>query len=439
MFQTGSATSHKTLSDQIRDIAINRHVATVVINAGGSLYVVDDILTVAIGGGAVAHGLNATLRVLTVDGGGAILTLRVETGGAYTTDPTVTTGNAPTGGTGTLATVDITMAETGYTLLIDDTTFGANNDFRVMLEGANGGAAGDEVYLGWQTNQSGTAPNDFYNIRPRAFTGYNALLDFADQPGSFAAAYMNAQNNGSFPLLYWVQIDDRHITVVCKAENASITTYASMSVGLMDPYATQTEFPYPIYVSGGSPRNVAFFTTNANEQGAITSIVELTNYRNSGYPLYIRDAAGAWQSVSNKEFTSSLATTSESDQICAPLAIPIITALDAVDEIVGHNFLGVYFHTIALGVGNGTDAAPQFTLQKTPSTPDDQRVLFPVVPVFGPATGDDILGELPGMFWTIGGGINSEDTIVDANGDRYRVFLGGRRSQIYSWFAIKEA
>lgn len=436
MFQTGSATSHKTLSDQIRDIATSRHVATVVVNAGGSLYVVDDILTVA--GGTVLHALNATLRVLTVDGGGAILTLRVETGGAYTVDPT-TTANAVTGGTGTLATIDLTMAETGWTLLIDDTTFGTDNDFRVMLEGANGGVAGDEVYVGWQTFQAGSAPNDYYNVRPTAFTGYNSLLDFADQPGRFAAPYMNAQNNGSFPLLYWVQIDDRHITVVCKAENATVTTYASMSVGLMDPYATQTEFPYPIYVSANSPRNVAFNTTDANEQGAISSIVELVNYRNSGYPLYIRDAAGAWQSVSNKEFTSGLGTTVETDQICTPLSVPTITSLDAVDEIVGHNFLGIYFERIAHANLNITDGAPLYTLQPTPGTPDDQRILFPVVPVFAPNAGDDVLGELPGMFWTIGGGVNSEDTIVDASGDRYRIFLGGRRTQIYSWFAIKEA
>lgn len=438
MFVFGSATSHKTLSDQIRDIAINRHVATAVINAGGTLYAADDILTVAIGGGAVAHGLNATIRVLTVDGGGVILTARMETHGAYTTDPTVLTANAVTGGTGTLATFDLTMAETGWTLLIDDTTFGANNDYRVMLEGANGGVAGDEVYVGMHTNQSGTAPNDFYNIRPYAFTGYNSLLDFADQPGTFASPYMNAQNDGTYPILYWVQITDRHITVVCKPEDAAFTTYASMSMGLLDPYATQSEFPYPIYVSANSPRNVGFNTTNANEQGAISSICELVNYRDTNYPMYLRDAAGTWQAISNKQFNSSLSTLTKTDRITHPLASPTVTSLGPADEIVDADFSGIYMTRISMGT-TGTDAAPLYTLQPTPGTPDDQRIMWPLVVIFGPAVGDDIIGEIPGLFWTIGGGVSSEDTIVDANGDRYRIFLGGRRTQIYSWFAIKEA
>ena len=110
-WQTGTATDHINLLRQIRSLATGRHVATAAINAGGTGYAVDDILTVA--GGTSDH--SATLRVTTVSAG-VITGVAIETGGAFTVDPT-TTANAVTGGTGSGATMNLTLADTGWSVL----------------------------------------------------------------------------------------------------------------------------------------------------------------------------------------------------------------------------------------------------------------------------------------------------------------------------------
>ncbi len=435
MWEQGQATDHKDLSDQIRDILSEEHIATVVINAGGTGYAVDDIVTVA--GGTVLHGLNATLRI-TAEAAGVITGVRVETGGAYTVAPTLV-ANAATGAGNDDATFDLTIEETGWTILIDETTFGPNNDYRVMLEGANGGVAGDEVYVGWQTFQSGSDPNDFYNIRAAFMTGYNNMLDFADQPGFFTAPYMNAQNKVAYPIDYWIQATDRYFTVVCKPENASITMYAYMSMGLFDPFATQDEFPYPIYVAGGSARNVAFWTTNSNEDGVLSGIAGLINYRGVNFPLYMRDPSGTVNGFSNREYTSSQAHTQETDRCSFPCGEVNVSTLSGVDDIVDVNFNGLPIARFAHPQSNSKDNAPQYTIMPMPDSPDDLRLMWPLVLGERPALGDEIWGEIPGAFWTVGTGLNSEDEVVAANDDRYKVFLGGRRTQIWSWFALKEA
>jgi hypothetical protein len=80
-----------------------QYVGTVAVHAGGTGYAVNDVLTVAGGTGTAA-----TLKVLTVSSG-VITSVQVLTPGSYTVNPS-TSANAVTGGTGTTATMDLTMA-----------------------------------------------------------------------------------------------------------------------------------------------------------------------------------------------------------------------------------------------------------------------------------------------------------------------------------------
>ena len=108
-YQSGTATDYKDLLDQLVEIVTSDYVTSVAINAGGTGYVVGDILTVA--GGTSTH--TATLRVTSVSSG-VIDGVQVEEAGAYTVDPT-TTANAVTGGTGSGATMDLTMQTAEWT------------------------------------------------------------------------------------------------------------------------------------------------------------------------------------------------------------------------------------------------------------------------------------------------------------------------------------
>jgi hypothetical protein len=123
-FVKGTSTDYLDLLTQLVQVATSRHLATISPTAGGSGYEVGEILNIDNTGSTRTH--DAQIEVLTVDGGGAVLTARVYRGGAYTVDPTditaaaTTTTNTLAGGAavasanGTGATFDLTFADTGW-------------------------------------------------------------------------------------------------------------------------------------------------------------------------------------------------------------------------------------------------------------------------------------------------------------------------------------
>ena len=90
------ATSNHDLFNKMVSFKTSRHVATVAINAGGTGYVVGDVVTLTHAG---AH-LDAKFEVLTLSGS-AIATMRIHSSGAF--------GDRPNG------TITISAGGTGYT------------------------------------------------------------------------------------------------------------------------------------------------------------------------------------------------------------------------------------------------------------------------------------------------------------------------------------
>lgn len=125
-FNKGTATDYLDMLSQLVQVCTSRHLASIALTAGGSGYEVGEILDIDNTGATFTHA--AQIEVLTVDGGGAILTARVFRGGAYTVDPTDVTaaattstnllfdGSAVASANGTGATFDFTFADTGWTV-----------------------------------------------------------------------------------------------------------------------------------------------------------------------------------------------------------------------------------------------------------------------------------------------------------------------------------
>lgn len=105
-WQNGTSTDYLDMLDQLIELATSDHVDTAAVNSGGTGYTVGDILSVA--GGTSTHV--STIEVTSV-AGGVIDGVRMNEGGAYTVDPSLT-ANAVTGGTGSSATLDLTMTDT---------------------------------------------------------------------------------------------------------------------------------------------------------------------------------------------------------------------------------------------------------------------------------------------------------------------------------------
>jgi len=125
-YNAGTATDYLDMLSQLVQVLTSRHLESIALTAGGSGYEVGEILNIDNTGATFTHA--AQIEVLTVDGGGAVLTARVYRGGAYTVDPTDVTAAATTttnllaqGGSvasanGTGATFDLTFADTGWTV-----------------------------------------------------------------------------------------------------------------------------------------------------------------------------------------------------------------------------------------------------------------------------------------------------------------------------------
>ena len=115
-------------------------VGAVALNDGGTAtYVVDEILT-AVGG---TFTRAATFRIITVNTG-VITAVELVDPGDYTVAPPTLTANPVTGGSGTVALLDLTMQTDGYEVLLGKLVTGLNADAQIadadidLSEGAAG-------------------------------------------------------------------------------------------------------------------------------------------------------------------------------------------------------------------------------------------------------------------------------------------------------------
>jgi hypothetical protein len=112
-WQEGTATDYLALLQDLVDITTNSYVDSAAVNAGGTGYAVGDIL--AIDGGTTVGGHTAAVEVLTVSTG-AVTSVRIYRGGAYTVNPgTGATTTAETGSGNDDCTIDTTIASAGWT------------------------------------------------------------------------------------------------------------------------------------------------------------------------------------------------------------------------------------------------------------------------------------------------------------------------------------
>ena len=108
-FNSGTGiTDHIDLLDKLVEVVTSRYLESVTVNAGGTGHAVGDIIDITATGATSTEV--AKLEVTSV-AAGVIDGVRVYRAGAYTVDPTTTTGNAQsaTTGSGTSATFDLTF------------------------------------------------------------------------------------------------------------------------------------------------------------------------------------------------------------------------------------------------------------------------------------------------------------------------------------------
>ena len=125
----------------------------------------------------------------------------------------------------------------GWTILRYDTV-PANRELIMMAPGLSGT---EEIYVGIRTYQD--VANDYYNLCVAGFTGYVSGNTFDTQPGVRLSG-VPAHNQR---IDYWMTINGQRLAIAMKV---GTPVYESLYIGKFLPYATPSQYPYPLIVGG---------------------------------------------------------------------------------------------------------------------------------------------------------------------------------------------
>ena len=421
----GTASNYLTLSDALVAAATGNSLASAGISSGGTGYVEGDILTIA-GGTSTAA---AQVEVITVSSG-VITAVRVHNSGAYSANPT--SPNSATGGTGSGASLTLTMADNGWTAELDSTWSGSQKE--VVLSSTGDG--GDAIYIGWRTLSNLAT---YYNWELHGMTGYTAGQHLDNQPGvspGFHDAGVTANRAGAYLLLpnatieYWFYIDAYHVRLVVKAGSNYFNAY----MGWADRYMTESEYPYPMVVAGHSSAWNALYNQSVLSSGLTDPWRSTSGDGSTAGPMFVRFNDGAWYSVANQVVNSN-SNTAIRVRTVLPAANPGGALGDSPVE-AADLFMNSTASFIDLFPNTGVASAAVASLETTPGTAAF-RVLFPTLIVFfSPST--QAVCELRGVRWVSGAGsVFSEDRVI-IGGVVHRVFQNGNRSSSFAFFAMRE-
>lgn len=125
----------------------------------------------------------------------------------------------------------------GYTILRYNTGI-ANRELIMQAPGLSGS---DQIFMGFRCYQDST--NDYYNMTAMVCTGYVSSSTFDTQPGVVMCG-IPAHNNR---IDYWLSLNGQRIILAMKV---GTPVYESAYVGKFLPYATPSQYPYPVVCAG---------------------------------------------------------------------------------------------------------------------------------------------------------------------------------------------
>ena len=460
----------------------NRFASAVVGGAAGSGYSVGDILELQ-GGTQREKG---KVRVATLSGSAVATVTVFESGGAYSAAPgandatigigpaafagddvaTITatmtgliglTNLAVTGGGGSGATVDITLAQTGWTVDGRNTNNRTENaltdEKEVVLVGDAVGLT-NKPYVGMISWTAPSSGDTLFGIALYGMVAHNASIAFKDQPGlspnlssgdvlADNGAYLPTDKNDAQETNFWLSVDDRRILGEININPAAAATddgrYMNFHMGLMNGYATETENPYPMFIFGPS-RVISVDPTSSTVN--ISCMPELASFTGvSGTAFFYVAETSTWVTLRH---SANLIQTNV-DQVMFPFGkLTSISTGSDPNKITAEGII-----ESSEDWSNAERASPSIKLLPVPGTAD-LPFLWPCNILYRPGGTvlNEILdtprGELRGLFWVSGVDeagvkiVNFSEDIVTVGSDRYRVFHTHTHIQPYHYYAIKE-
>lgn len=160
----------------------------------------------------------------------------------------------------------------GWTVLRYDTV----SAIRELIVQGDGYSTTEEIFIGFRSYQDVGA--DYYNLSVACFTGYVSGNTFTTQPG-YAENGICGHN---LYIDYWLRI-----TPQCVAMGLKVGTpvYETAYIGKFFPYATPSQYPYPV---------VCFGNITGVSATRFSEITHSMGFKGSRTNALMRDVAGSW-------------------------------------------------------------------------------------------------------------------------------------------------
>ena len=384
-----------------------QEAVSAVVVAGGSGYAVGDKITVVGGAGTVIE--YAIFEVATL-AATAVATVTLDTAGYYHTvtgNPAATSAIVPGVGVG----CTLTVTYQGYESATE-------TDFKqLILHNTT-----EDVYVGIEAFN--LASNDADCWRVCQFTGFASLLvKFSEQPGYGGDECYVTLHDSTF--VYNLSITDRRIAGIFNIGSGS--TYTNMFLGLIDPYMTAAEYPYPSISLGCVSTPVKYTYSGSSIGGMHNPGSALSTQAGPGL---IRKADGTFDTIRNWYYTGSYILSDWSKTALYPIGnhgyIPKLAEerwYDIANQDSWFNVVRVF----------DVDDAAQEKIKRL----NDLYTLVPVILVNGPDY--KMIGRLSGVYWfdNADGALAANDRIW-VSGVAYRVYPNCKKSNKNNMFCIEE-
>ncbi|EGO64164.1 hypothetical protein [Acetonema longum] len=286
----------------------------------------------------------------------------------------------------------------------------------LILKGP-GDTGQDEIYVGFEVFED--AVQGYYNLRLNGFIGYDEGLPFSDQPGGIPSYQPQLPLISGSQMKYWIVANGRRIIAVAKIG----TQYEAAYLGLLHPYGTEGQYPYPLAIGGSmtgqttkyTPTSGSGYTQSPSEDYKYTQ--RQTDHRHFVDPgtargtlttgaLRVRRIDGKWPVYHN--YHQSYSQTSSG---------------------------GVYSDILSSSL-NGYFVWPGLcgSLSNLLQNMDGIYQLFPFALAEKPD--NNTIGQFDGCYWITGRGLAAEDELmIDA--DRYIAVPNVWRADPGDFWALK--
>lgn len=130
------------------------------------------------------------------------------------------------------------LTTTPWTALRDDRS---TANWELILQG-QGLSGSEQIFIGFKTYQDSTS--DYYNFSVATFTGFVSGNSFETQPGYSNSLGVCAHN---LSIGYWMIANGQRVAGALKV---GTPVYESFYLGKFFPYATPSQYPYPVAAIG---------------------------------------------------------------------------------------------------------------------------------------------------------------------------------------------